>query len=99
MGGGCGLWACACKSSDWCGLSHRVPGNHATSEVIVRALHASVYDVHAHAHARQVAVVVFAVDRAACLRRASTWVRGRGSAEERHPGCRGALWAEMWASH
>ena len=39
---------------------HRVPADHATSEVLVRALHARVHDVHAHARApaRQVAVVV-----------------------------------------
>eukprot|EP00964_Phaeocystis_antarctica_P110386 scaffold74753_cov74-Phaeocystis_antarctica.AAC.1 len=44
---------------------HCVPVDHATSEVIVRALNARVHDVHAHALARQVAVVVVVVDRAA----------------------------------
>ena len=44
--------------------SHRVPVDHATSEVIVRALYARVHDVHAHALARQVAVVVCVVDHA-----------------------------------
>ena len=49
--------------------SHRVPADHATSEVLVRALHARVNDVHAHAAAREVAIIVDAVDRAACVRR------------------------------
>ena len=56
--------AVACVSDNWCGL-HRVPGDNAASEVDVRALDAVVHDVHAHALARQLAVVVFAVDRAA----------------------------------
>eukprot|EP00964_Phaeocystis_antarctica_P062772 scaffold37630_cov56-Phaeocystis_antarctica.AAC.1 len=43
---------------------HRVPVDHAASEVDVRALYARVHDVHAHALARQVAVVVCAVDHA-----------------------------------
>jgi hypothetical protein len=58
-GGGSGQWAggAGCgrvhaKAATGAALSHRVPGNHATSEVTVRALHASVYNVHAHAHAR-----------------------------------------------
>jgi len=42
-----------------------VPVDHAASEVVVRALNARVHDVHAHALARQVAVVVVVVDRAA----------------------------------
>ena len=50
---------------------HRVPADHATSEVLVRALHARVDDVHAHAAARQVAIIVDAVDRAACVPGAS----------------------------
>ena len=45
---------------------HRVPADHATSEVLVRALHARVDDVHAHVAPRQVAIIVDAVDRAAC---------------------------------
>ena len=49
---------------DWCG-PHRVPVDHAASEVVVRALHARVHDVHAHALARQVSVVVVVVGRAA----------------------------------
>ena len=56
---------------------HRVPADHATSEVLVRALHARVDDVHAHAAARQVAIIVDAVDRAACVPGASDEVRGR----------------------
>ena len=50
---------------------HRVPADHATSEVLVRALHARVDNVHAHAAARQVAIIVDAVDRAACVPGAS----------------------------
>ena len=67
-----GAWYC----SRWAGgvrwayirrlvRSHRVPVDHATSEVIVRALYARVHDVHAHALARQVSVVVVVVGRAA----------------------------------
>ena len=43
----------------------RVPADHATCKVLVRALHARVDDVHAHARARQVAIVEDAIDRAA----------------------------------
>lgn len=50
---------------------HRVPADHATSEVLVRALHARVDDVHAHVAPRQVAIIVDAVDRAACVPGAS----------------------------
>ena len=50
---------------------HRVPADHATSEVLVRALHARVDDVHAHTAARQVSIIVDAVDRAACAPGAS----------------------------
>ena len=50
---------------------HRVPADHATSKVLVRGLHARVDDVHAHAAARQVAIIVDAVDRAACVPGAS----------------------------
>eukprot|EP00964_Phaeocystis_antarctica_P092353 scaffold59398_cov69-Phaeocystis_antarctica.AAC.3 len=46
-------------------LKCRVPGDHAASEVDVRALHARIHNVHAHAHTRQVAVVVVVVGRAA----------------------------------
>ena len=67
-----GAWYC----SRWAGgvrwayirrlvRSHRVPVDHATSKVIVRALNARVHDVHAHALARQVAVVKAAINRAA----------------------------------
>ena len=45
---------------------HRVPVDHATCKVNVRALYTRVDDVHAHALARQIAVVIAAVDRAAC---------------------------------
>jgi hypothetical protein len=38
---------------------------------LVRALHARVDNVHAHAAARQVAIIVDAVDRAACVPGAS----------------------------
>ena len=44
---------------------HRVPVDHAASEVDVRALYARVHDIHAHALARQIAVVVSTVDPAA----------------------------------
>ena len=57
---------------------HRVPADHTTSEVLVRALHSRVDDVHAHAAARQVAIIVDAVDRGACAaRERATRVRGR----------------------
>ena len=43
-----------------CKRPYRVTADHATSEVLVRALDARVHDVHAHARApaRKVAVVV-----------------------------------------
>ena len=63
---------------------HRVPADHATSEVLVRALHARVNDVHAHAAAREVAIIVDAVDRAACVcRERATRVRGRSRCHRR----------------
>eukprot|EP00964_Phaeocystis_antarctica_P047200 scaffold27294_cov59-Phaeocystis_antarctica.AAC.2 len=43
---------------------HRVPVDHAASEVDVRALYARIHDIHAHALARQIAVVVCVVDHA-----------------------------------
>ena len=43
-----------------------MPIDHATCEVNVRALYSRVDDVHAHTLARQVAIVIAAVDRAAC---------------------------------
>eukprot|EP00964_Phaeocystis_antarctica_P008148 scaffold4402_cov70-Phaeocystis_antarctica.AAC.1 len=62
-------WVCsrACEEGRMkggCG-PHRVPVDHAASEVVVRALNARVHDVHAHTLARQVAVVVVVVGRAA----------------------------------
>ena len=51
--------------------NRRVTADHATSEVDVRALHTIIDDVHAHAAARQVAIIVDAVDRAACAPGAS----------------------------
>ena len=65
---------------------HRVPADHATSEVLVRALHARVDDVHAHAAARQVAIIVDAVDRAACVPGASD--EGKRPAAGRTTRCR-----------
>ena len=53
-----------CKHS-WCG-PHRVPVDHATSEVDVRVLDARVHDVNTHTLTSKVAVVVLAVDRATC---------------------------------
>ena len=50
---------------------HRVPADHTTSEVLVRGLHARVDNVHAHVAPRQVAIIVDAVDRAACVPGAS----------------------------
>ena len=78
----CWVWVCwgACssivKGYTVCGWRrpvrpHRVPADHTTSEVLVRALHARVDDVHAHAAAREVAIIVDAVDRAACVPGAS----------------------------
>ena len=73
----CSRWArVACGGriyADWCG-PHRVPGDNATSEVIVRAQHACVHDVHAHALARQVAVVIAAVDGPHQLPPCAIWV-------------------------
>ena len=43
-----------------------MPVDHATSEVDVRALDARVHDVNTHTLTSKVAVVVLAVDRAAC---------------------------------
>ena len=49
---------------------HRVPVDQAASEINIQ-LYARVCDVHAHALACQVAVVIAAVDRAACVPGAS----------------------------